>query len=392
MHISHLSLSNFRNFTRLGLALPAGATVLQGNNAQGKSNFLEAIYLLATTRSPRASSERELIHWLAWSEELPTCRLVADVHRAAGSLRLEVALGGRGGDAGEPPQGPVALQKRVRVNGVARRAADFIGQLNVVLFSALDIALVGGEPALRRRYLDITNSQVDRNYLRSLQHYNRVLLQRNHLLRSIGEGGARADELAFWDGELIAAGSYLIAQRQSMVAAVNELVETIHGELSGGEERLKLAYWRSIDRQGQGGGEGETAETFARALEAVRGKEIAQGMSLVGPHRDELRFLVHGIDMGTYGSRGQQRTIALSLRLAEARFMAARSGETPVLLLDDVLSELDRDRRDHLINAATGYEQVITTTTDLDRFPPSFLEQAALLQVSMGQITPIARV
>jgi len=399
--VEHLSLLNFRNYASLELELPPNIMVLQGDNAQGKSNLLEAIYLLATSRSPHTTNERELINWSALREELPVCRLAADVQRAGRNLSLEIALRGKPAALSEaedsfspwrsalkaPP-----IHKRIRVNGVVRRAVDLIGQINVVLFSVQDINIVGGEPALRRRYLDITNSQIDPHYLRQLQRYHRVLWQRNRLLRQIAENQASPDELSFWDQELVQTGAYLTVQRDHMVAELEHLTRVIHDEVSSDQEKLRLAYLRSIDKE-RGKGDSrieETAEVYARSLHAARKKEIAQGMSLVGPHRDDLRFLTDEIDLGIFGSRGQQRTAALSLKLAEAKFMLSKTGDNPILLLDDVLSELDGQRRHHLLGTVARYQQVLMTTTNLDDFEPDSLKQAVLFRVDQGRIEPLS--
>ncbi len=399
--INHLSLANFRNYASLEFDLPPHVTVLQGENAQGKSNLLEAVYILATSRSPRTLSDRELINWDAFKEEIPACRIVSVVRKAGNDLKLEIALSAR---AVNPPQSEdlfsrwqptnrsSSVQKRIRIDGIIRHAADLIGQLNVVTFSVYDIDLVGGEPALRRRYLDITNSQIDHKYLRNLQRYNRVLWQRNQLLRLISENKANPDELAFWDEQLVETGTYLIVQREHTVAALNQLIEGIHDELSGGQGKLNLVYLKSIDKQSGKGDSAvkETAEVFTKALQAARDKEIAQGMSLVGPHRDDLRFFVGEVDAGVYASRGQQRTVALSLRLAEAKLMLSVTKEHPVVLLDDVLSELDARRRHHLLGSAASYQQVLITTTDLDRFEQNFLSQASIFRVTQGRIEPLS--
>jgi len=399
--ITHLSLTNFRNYASLELDLPPHITVLQGDNAQGKSNLLEAIYVLATSRSPRTYSDRELINWDAFKEEIPACRIAASVQKAGNNLNLEVALSAKSGASPQsadffskwqPPARGASVQKRIRINGVVRYAADLIGQLNVVTFSVYDIDLVGGEPALRRRYLDITNSQIDHKYLRNLQRYNRVLWQRNQLLRLISENKAKPDELAFWDQQLVETGAYLMVQREHTVAALAKLAQDIHSELSGELGKLNIVYFRTIDKQ-RGKEDSrveETAEVFTKALQAAREKEMAQGMSLVGPHRDDLRFFVDEMDAGVYASRGQQRTVALSLKLAEARFMLDTTKEHPVLLLDDVLSELDARRRHHLLDSAARHEQVIITTTDLDRFEQDFLAQASLFRVTQGRIEKLS--
>ncbi|MFQ5925787.1 MAG: DNA replication/repair protein RecF, partial [Dehalococcoidia bacterium] len=362
---------NFRNYERLELDLPKNLMVLRGDNAQGKTNLLEAIYLLATAKSHRAVTERELINWSTPREGMPVARLLAQVERGRGRVQVEIAIRGISADTEH-------AQKRIRINGIPRRAIDLVGQVNEVLFSSQDIELIGGAPSLRRRHLDLTHCQIDPRYLRSLQRYNKVLLQRNHLLRSIQERRAEASQLDFWDRELVENGSYLMVQRQLMVAELNDLVQPIHHQLTGGKEVLKIGYIPSV-------GEGD----FMDRLIEVRGREIAQGVTLVGPHRDDLQFSVNGIDMNVFASRGQERTIALSLKLAEARFLHSKIGEHPILLLDDMLSELDSTRRHQLLESISSYEQVVITATDLDRFAPEFLAQAALFQVSEGRIEPL---
>ena len=380
--------------------------MLQGDNAQGKTNLLEAIYFLATTKSPRTANDAELIRWDAFAEGEPVSRLEAQVQRASGKLEVEIAMRGTQGGAKEQepgqdlgpeegtsflaPHRPILVQKRLRVNGVARRAADFIGQVNVVLFSPEDIELVGGSPALRRRYLDITYCQVDRTYLRALQRYGRVLLQRNHLLRQIREEPHRADELAIWDEQLVDLGLYLVQQRAKGLRELDDLSRMVHHRVTNGREDLRLVYLPSVGQNlGPWAEELEEARNeFRRALAEYRGREIAQGMSLVGPHRDDLRFVVNGFDMGVYGSRGQQRTVALCLRLAEAQFVHQRKQDWPILLLDDILSELDASRRRHVLEVAKQHQQVLITTTDLDRLTPDFLARATCLRILEGRLEP----
>jgi len=282
--------------------------------------------------------------------------------------------------------------KRIKVNGVPRRATDLVGLINVVAFSVHDIDIIDGEPALRRHYLDVTNCQLDSQYMRHLQRYQKVLSQRNRLLRQIAENQATEEELSFWDHELILTGSYLSVQRDHLVAEIERLAQDIHGELSGSGDVLTIAYISSIHKEiGKGDSRiEETADLFTRSLQAARVREVAQGVTLVGPHRDDLRFLTNDVDTGIFGSRGQQRTIALSLKLAEASFMLQKTGDHPILLLDDVLSELDSRRRDHLLQSVARYRQVLMTTTDLDHFETVFLEQASLFNVEDGTVQPLS--
>ncbi len=277
-------------------------------------------------------------------------------------------------------------------------------------------ALVDGPPQERRRYLDGMNSLVDGRYRRALQLYQRVLLRRNHLLRLIREGPARPQELEFWDGQLVEAGSYLIWRRRQTVAALSPLAAELHCQLQGQSASggLVLRYQPHVNSQGEPAIK-DLQESFAQALEAARVKELAQGVSLVGPHRDDLRFELGRVlspskdtalgessdgalrppqadqgtvDAGVYASRGQQRAIAVALKLAEAAFLEQQAGDAPIILLDDVLSELDAPRRRHLLEVAAGYHQVLITATDRDRFEGDLPRDVALFEVKAGQVEP----
>jgi len=391
VHISDLKLVNFRNYRNLELSLPPGVTVLQGDNAQGKTNLMEAAYMLATTKSHRASSDRELISHEAMKEAAPFTRLTADIVRSTGNLEVGIILrlDGRGlASAGTEsvPSSPVVARKQVKLNGVPRRAADLVGQVNAVIFGATDSDLIAGAPVLARRYLDLINSQIDATYLRSLQRYNRVLLQRNHLLRQIQESRSDSGELEFWDAELVQNGVYLVGSRQKLVDSIDRLAQKVHQDLTSSTERLKVVYRPGI---GEGDGTSELDQLFHRALRRSRRREEAQGVTVVGPHRDNLEFLINGRDAGKYGSRGQQHTVALSLRLAEARYLGNESGDSPVLLLDDVFSELDSNRRRYLLDSIRGFQQVIISTIETNYFNPSFLSRSNLLHVEQGQIEPL---
>ena len=387
MRVVRLGLTNFRNYRQLELRLPPRLVVIQGDNAQGKTNLLEAIHMLATTKSHRASSDRDLIHQAATREDLSFARISADVQRERGNLsidivlRLEKAEPSTTKDTTSPSAIP--LRKRIRVNDIVRRAIDLVGQVNVVTFSAQDIDLVAGTPSLCRRYLDLVNSQTDSNYLRCLQRYNRVLLQRNHLLKLLQERQAQPDQLQFWDKELVGNGSYIVMQRRCLVTALNKLAQEIHNELSGKTEKLEIVYLPSIDKDES---LVEIESRFRQALYQTRRKEIAAGMTLVGPHRDSLQFQVNEADMSRYGSRGQQQTVILSLKLAEARYIQTKVGDSPILLLDDVFSELDHHRRQHLLESIVSFQQVLISVVDLDCFEPSFLAQTTQFRVRQGTI------
>jgi DNA replication and repair protein RecF len=398
MRIRHLHLADYRNFRRLDLALPDGPAIIVGANAQGKSNLLEAIHMLATMRSPRTTSDIELIRRQADpAAGPPVARLVADVDAQAGPLRLEMAVVGRASQAfplaGEQRPSTHA-SKTVRLNGLARRVSEAVGRLAAVLFTAHDMDMVVGPPSLRRRYLDIAISQVEGAYLRNLQRYGKVLLQRNHLLKRLQDGSARREELRFWDEQLVQEGSAIVGARALAVANLAPMAAAAHAYLSDGREHMSLVYQphlgSAVDgRQAASLARPELADVFAQELGRWSEREVRAGTTILGPHRDDLLLELDGVSAAAFASRAQQRTIALALRLSEARFLRERRGDSPVLLLDDVLSELDAHRRAAVLAAVADYEQVIITATDLDRFSPDFLARAALFRVAAGSVEPM---
>ncbi len=424
MYLTKLSLTNFRNYSHLELDLAPGLTLLHGNNAQGKTNLLEAIFYLATARSPHAGAERELIRWGAASEPIPFARVEAQVDKQTGErVNLEIVLVSarpdektRGAAEETQPQSN-RVSKRIKVNGINKRTLDLLGQINVVLFLPEDLDLVFGAPSERRRYLDTTLSQIDSKYGRALSQYGQVLEQRNALLRdfrladtsrsnraldvstSRRERSFNPLELETWDQKLVEAGSYIVARRAQAVADYNQLVADIHPQLTEKRELLQIVYQPTFPLEGKapahqmtlGLDEIETplqnvAARFRQQLAVLRQRELGSGMTLVGPHRDDLRFLVDNIDMITFASRGQGRTIALSLKMAEMELMRAETGEEPILLLDDVMSELDKPRRAALSHLITSASQAIISACDLDDFSEELLARARLVQVKAGQL------
>jgi DNA replication and repair protein RecF len=397
MHLTKLALTNFRNYPHLELDLAPGLTVLHGNNAQGKTNLLEAIFYLATARSPHAGAERELIRWGAASEPIPFARVQAEAARRDDRrVNLEIVLV----QASEEKEAPSSrVSKRIKVNGVNKRALDLLGQLNVVLFLPEDLDLVFGAPSERRRYLDTTLAQIDPRYSRSLSQYNQVVEQRNALLREFKERAYNPVELETWNHKLVEVGSYLIARRAQAVADYNLLVADIHPRLTEKREQLRIVYQPTVPldaplphHQLALGLDASLAPLdavtaqFKQQLEVMRPRELGAAMTLVGPHRDDLRFFIDHVDMITYASRGQGRTIALSLKMAERELMRAETGEDPILLLDDVMSELDKPRRHALSDLVQSVSQALISCTDLDDFSPELVAQARVLRVSEGYI------
>lgn len=397
MYCASLSLTNFRNFKQLDVELPNGPILVLGSNASGKTTLLESLYFLATTKSHRATSDRELVNWDAQPDLgiPPFSRVAARIQRR-GTVGVEIiVMRGEGADADSG-----VARKRIRVNNVARRAIDLIGQVNAVMFGPQDLDLIVGSPALRRRYLDITISQIDNHYVRTLQTYNKVVLQRNSLLRSLADRGRRDvsnEQLAYWDDELVRHGAYLLKRRLDAIGQLNKLADTLHARLAGTGDALEVLYRSTVMEQTMPAtdvpGEAELREAYVERLRTSRTDELRRAVTLAGPHRDDLQFIVGGVDMGTYGSRGQQRSVILAVKLAEVELMHSATGEMPLLLLDDVVSELDPERRRYLLEAVLErQQQVLVTATDLVPVGREFLSRASLFETTgSGELHPRTR-
>ena len=383
MHLARLNLVNFRSFRRLEVDVPEGPSLIVGANAQGKTTILEAIYLLGIAKSFRAENEREVVNWEAAST-LEQAAVDGTVQLDGSRTRIIVGYQTHFRARSAASQGaPIhSVRKEVRVDGVRRTAAELVGLLNVVLFSAEDIRLVQGSPSVRRRYLDILISQASPAYLRALQRYQKVLHQRNQLLKLIRDGRARGSEMAFWDEQLVQAGSLIVQQRTETMAVLAQSARVTQRELTGGAEDLRLEYLPSVP---QGEVAGECATEFLKGLEGLREREVRLGSTALGPHRDDFQLLVDDVDMGVYSSRGQARTLALTLRLSEAQYLSAYKGE-PLVLLDDILSELDEGRREQVLERVLAYGQSVITSTDLDPFSSEYLSRASILRLFDGEL------
>jgi len=382
--IFDIQIANYRNYGRVSLKLDRGLNLFVGDNAQGKSNFLEAIYLMSTLRSSRASNDADLVRRELMHTEFPVARLSCEVERSAGNLQLEVAIVGRTTDAAH------RAGKRVRVNGVPKRASDAVGQLAAVLFTTLDIDIVAGPPLMRRRYLDMMISQVDRGYLRAMQRYAKVLQQRNSLLKRVQGREASSAELNFWDQELAHAGGVIMQARADALGHVALQADFHMDRLSDGQERIAVTYrpaLAGLDANDSPIDETEWTARMLRALGTLRSREIAAGATLVGPHRDDVLIEINGMPADSFASRAQQRTAALSLRLAEASYLRRALGDDPVVLLDDVLSELDARRRRGVLEYIDSFQQTIVTTADPDRIRDIMTRAAGRYLVSAGTIT-----
>jgi DNA replication and repair protein RecF len=383
--IFELQLTNFRNYARAAIRPGKGLNLFVGDNAHGKSNLLEGIYLMSTLRSSRASSDADLVRRDILNSELPIAHLSCQVERQAGNLQLDVAVVGRTTDAQH------RAGKRVRVNGVPKRASEAVGQLAAVLFTTLDIEIVAGPPLLRRRYLDMMISQVDRGYLRAMQRYQRVVTQRNSLLKRVKERDASASELNFWDQELAHAGGIIMYARAEALGQLIPQAAFQMERLSDGLEQIELTYRPAVgglDEYDCPIDDTEWTARLLRALAAVRPREIQAGSTLVGPHRDDVHVEINGLPVDSFASRAQQRTAALSLRLAEAGYLRRTLGDDPVVLLDDVLSELDARRRRAVLDFFDTFQQTIVTTAEPDRVREVMTRATGRFVVGDGLLTP----
>jgi DNA replication and repair protein RecF len=408
MLLTHLSLTNYRNFSRLDLDVPGGPVLLVGKNAQGKTSLLEAIYFLATFTSFHAKSDRQLINFLAASEPLVVARIVADFrHKESVDSdtkkpvcmhRLEVRL------IQEPvaSDGAFRLRKEILLDGLTRKVGETVGVFTAVLFLPQMLRIVEGAPEERRRYLNLAMGQVLPHYTSDLVEYNHVLTQRNALLKQLNERGGDLDQLTYWDEQLAFCGGRIIHARIQTVQELEYLASRFHNTLTRNQEVLRLSYQpayeahsdtplqyslpfdESLDRSRIP--LVKIQQKFLECLHTLRKEEIARGVTTVGPHRDDLRLLGNGLDLGVYGSRGQGRSAILSLKLAEVSWMKEKNGQWPVLLLDEVLAELDADRREDLLERLVESEQTLLTTTDLDMFRTDFVQKSKVWNIQAGQV------
>jgi len=351
MHLRRLTLTNFRVYEQLQLDLERGLTILVGPNAAGKTSLLEAIHVLATTKSPRTNSDGELVRWGA-----TVCRVEgAFVSHADQPLRLAVGLDA---SAGAGPPG-----RRLEVEGEpVGGPRDFIGRASVVMFTPDDLAIIKGGPGLRRRFLNTAIAQLQPRYLDDLSRYKRALRQRNELLKALGGGARPPAEAQAWTEQLVRSGAAVAVMRRRFIEALDAQARQVH-RLIAGEEALALSYAGELAACED---EAAAAESFRARLEELGDLEVRRGTTLAGPHRDELHVAVNEAAVRQFGSQGQQRTAALSLKLGQARVAQEWSEEPPLLLLDDCLSELDPDRAKAVLDLANTLDGLIVTSAKLD--------------------------
>lgn len=348
---------NFRNYDFLDLKFSEGTNILYGDNAQGKTNVLEAIYLSATTKSHKGSKDRDIVKFDAEESHIRTY-----LEKEGIEYKVDMHL-------------RKSKSKGVAVDGQKlKKAADLLGLLNVVFFSPEDLSIIKNGPAERRRFVDMELCQLDNFYLYNLNHYNKIVNQRNKLLKDMYFNPQLKDTLNIWDSQLVSFGSKIIERRRIFIDQLNEIIYDIHKKLSGDKEELIIKYEPDIE-----------IENFENAMRASQERDIKLKQTCVGPHRDDFSFRVGDIDIRKFGSQGQQRTAALSLKLSEIELVKKITKDTPVLLLDDVLSELDSNRQNYLLNSI-GDIQTIITCTGLDEFVNNRFEIDKVFRVVEGTI------
>lgn len=357
MIIKSLELANFRNYGTLDIHFDKGTNILYGDNAQGKTNILEAIYVSATTKSHKGSKDKEIIHFDKEEAHIRTYLEKEDIeYKVDMHLRKNKSKG-------------IAIDgKKIK------KAADLMGLLNIVFFSPEDLAIIKNGPSERRRFADMELCQLDSFYLYNLNHYNKIINQRNKLLKDMYFNPGLKETLNIWDSQLVSYGSKIIERRSIFTGQLCDIINEIHSKLSGGKEKLTVKYEPDV-----------SIENFEEKMKENQEKDIKSKMTSTGPHRDDFSFIVNGIDIRKYGSQGQQRTAALSLKLSEIELVKKITKDTPVLLLDDVLSELDSNRQNYLLNSI-GDIQTIITCTGLDEFVNNRFEINRIFEVADGVV------
>ena len=370
MKLTELNLHHFRNYDEDQVEFSPQINVLIGENAQGKTNLLESIYVLAMTRSHRTNNDRELIEF-----GKDAAQIRGTVQRELGSLKLELDIGKHG--------------KKAKANHLEKaRLSEYLGQLNVILFAPEDLALVKGAPTVRRRFIDMEFGQVSPKYLHDLTQYRDILKQRNRYLKQLQSHEAQDQlYLEVLSEQLAAVGGAIISQRVKFLSELEGYAQELHQSITQGRENLTFEYSSAV-KDASTLTEVELSEALMDLYRQNQSKEIFQGTTLYGPHRDDVRFLINHKNVQTYGSQGQQRTTALSVKLAEIDLMKNQTGEYPILLLDDVLSELDGARQTHLLKTIQDKVQTFLTTPGLSDVARNLIKEPRIFHIRDGQIIP----
>lgn len=358
MIIKSIELADYRNYDSLTMEFCEGTNILYGDNAQGKTNILEAIYVASTTKSHKGSKDKDIVNFDKEEAHIRTY-----IEKEGINTRIDMHL-------------RKSKSKGIAIDGQKiKKAADLLGLCNVVFFSPEDLGIIKNGPSERRRFVDMELCQLDNFYLYNLNNYNKIINQRNKLLKDMYMNPQLKETLNIWDMQLVSYGSKIIERRKLFVEQLNEIIYDIHKKLSGGKEELTIKYEPDVD-----------IDEFEQKLKYSQDRDIKTKMTSVGPHRDDFCFLVGDTDIRKFGSQGQQRTAALSLKLSEIELVKKITKDTPILLLDDVLSELDSNRQNYLLNSI-GDIQTIITCTGLEEFVNNRFEIDRVFKVANGEVT-----
>lgn len=358
MHVDSLEVGNFRNYDFAKIDFHSKTNILYGDNAQGKTNILEAIFVCGTTKSHKGSKDKELVRLGEDESHIRLHLTKKDIpHRV--DMHLKKSKG-----------------KGIAIDGIPiKRSSELLGLLNVIFFSPEDLRIVKNGPSERRKFIDMELCQLDQLYLHDLKEYNKVLMQRNKLLKQISFNPSLKDTLESWDMQLVDYGASVIKRRNSFIQEMGEIVTTVNEKLTGDKEHLKMLYEPDVQ-----------IDEFEDCLRKARDKDFKFCSTSVGPHRDDLCFMNGDIDLRKFGSQGQQRTCALSLKLAEIQLVKEITGDSPVLLLDDVLSELDRNRQNYLLDSIHDIQTIITCT-GIEEFIDSRLTLDRIFRIKEGTVS-----
>ncbi|MGG1398946.1 DNA replication/repair protein RecF [Bacillus salipaludis] len=371
MYIEQLALKDYRNYETLSVEFENKVNVILGENAQGKTNVMESIYVLAMAKSHRTSNDKDLIRW-----DQEYAKIEGRIQKQHSSLPLQLVISKKG--------------KKAKCNHIEQqKLSQYVGNLNVVMFAPEDLNLVKGSPQVRRRFIDMEIGQVSPIYLHDMSQYQKILQQRNHFLKMM-QIKKQSDQtmLEILTEQFIETAVKIINKRFEFLQLLQKWAEPIHSGISRGLETLKIEYKPSVDVL-EGQDLSKMVASFEEKFNKVKSREIERGTTLFGPHRDDLLFFVNNRDVQTFGSQGQQRTTALSVKLAEIELIHSQIGEFPILLLDDVLSELDDYRQSHLLNTIQGRVQTFVTTTSVDGIHHQTLKDASTFEVESGMIKKV---
>ncbi|MCF6095091.1 DNA replication/repair protein RecF [Microaerobacter geothermalis] len=368
MFLNRLQVQQYRNYNHIDLSFHSSLNIFLGKNAQGKTNLLESIYLLSLGKSHRTYKDKELIQW-----DKETSNIKGFIEKKYGKLQLDILLTGKG--------------KKVSLNGIEKkRLSEFIGNLNVVMFAPEDLTIVKGTPQIRRKFLDMEIGQIHPIYIHHLSNFNKIVHQKNQFLKNSFGKSINHALMDIWNQQLVSVAVPILKKRLFFLKKLETYANDIHQKITHGKESLSIKYVHSTPFQHELSDD-EAQEVLLREFNAIKQREMLRATTLIGPHRDDLQFFINDINAQVYGSQGQQRTVALSIKLAEIELVKEEVGEYPLLLLDDVLSELDDERQTQLLSTIQERVQTFVTTTNIEGLNKSTRELSDIFFVNNGKIS-----